>query len=61
MESRAARDNTVVNRRIRVVDEIDSTSEILKSHITKEMELHVIVEEDGPDEEESVEIVTNWD
>lgn len=57
VKSPAARDNTVVNRRIWVVDEIHSTSEIL----TKEMELHEFVEECGPDEDESVEIVTNWD
>lgn len=61
MKSPAARDNTVVNRRIWVVDEIHSTSEILKNRITKEMELHEIVEEYGPDEDEGVEIVTNWD
>lgn len=61
VKSPAARDNTVVNRRIWVVDEIHSTSEILKNRITKEMELHEFVEECGPDEDESVEIVTNWD
>lgn len=61
MKDPAARNNAVVKRRIGIVDEIDAAFEIPKNRIAKEMELEKIVEEDGPEKEESEEVVTNRD
>lgn len=61
MKDPAARNNAVIKRRIGIVDEIDAAFEIPKNRIAKEMELEKIVEEDGPEKEESEEVVTNRD
>ena len=42
-------------------DEINAAFEIVQKRITKEVELEKIVEEDSPENEESVEVVTSWD
>lgn len=61
MKDPAARDKTVVKRRIGMVGEIDAASEMPKNRIPKEMELDEIVEEDAPEKEESEEVVANRD
>jgi hypothetical protein len=55
------RNNTVIKRRIWIVNEIDATSEITKNRISKEVKFDEIVEEDGTENEESDEVVTNRD
>jgi len=55
------RNNTVIKRRIWIANEIDATSEITKNRISKEVKFDEIVEEDGTENEESDEVVTNRD